>query len=1063
MLDKPVVNFKSDRPFGCKAGSEISFTTQTSETTLTYKWDFGDGGTSTDPNPKHIYNTEGYFTVTLVATNAAGCTETVSKYRYIYIGSPMVSLGNTSGNGCAPLHLNSPLVFNDRPEMIAEYKWIWGDGDTTTGIFATHTYTETGIFPIKLIYTTVDGCEFIVSGAQAQVGKKPDITVTATPAETCAFKGVKFTINSKDTITGAWWHFGDGGQTLEINPTYYYRDTGVFNVIVHADNFGCNETFVIEKAVHIKGPIALFTDSFSCASRNTHYFKNKSIDAKSIIWDFGDGSPTSSDENPVHTYAKPGGYFVTLTVKNDTCEHTTIKEIGILPALPDFAASATKICTGITVTYDVLTDVPLQSQWLEWHLGEGLITTGNSYLHNAEKTYSRPGKYDIKLYAHYYNGCVDSIIKPQYIEVNGPIADFTSPSGTFCTNAPVTFTDASTGNPSPLTSWQFDYGDGTVVTRATGGTFTHAYTQAGTYTATLTVTDNSGCSNSDTKYGVFNITKPISSFESPDLVSCENKPISFLNYSAGPITGYKWFFGDGNTSTDFQPTTAYSAEGLFDVKLVSTDIFGCTDTLLRPSYIKIANPRAMFDVSDSIASCPPLKVDFTNKSQNFNSYLWDFGDNTRPAPNENPTHFYPLPGTYFAKLKIISPGGCMDSMSQKLVVKGPEGSFTYDITSGCEPLVVNFKGTSKNTAEFVWDYNDGKVEPGDAEISHTYTEMGYYLPKMILVDPDGCRVPFPGIDTIKVYGAIAGFNSSNTILCDSGIVNFSNTSTANEPIIGYKWKFETGEESTEKDPSHFYNSLGRFPVELTVNTLSGCSDTYISTAPVMVAEKPIVQFNDDTLVCMPSDIQFKGQIIRTDTSLLKWAWNFGNGATAGGQNPVSALYREQRVHNVQLIATTSLGCKDTVVHTVGPLPIPEINAGENKRIPVGSSTQITATHSPGITSLTWDPIVELSCPDCPTPVASPKKTTTYTVEVTNTEGCSNKDEITIEVFCDAGNIFMPNTFSPNGDGVNDVYYPRGKGIHGIKALRIFNRWGELVFERRDFSANDISKGWNAYI
>ncbi len=112
---------------------------------------------------------------------------------------------------------------------------------------------------------------------------------------------------------------------------------------------------------------------------------------------------------------------------------------------------------------------------------------------------------------------------------------------------------------------------------------------------------------------------------------------------------------------------------------------------------------------------------------------------------------------------------------------------------------------------------------------------------------------------------------------------------------------------------------------------------------------------------MPATLRFAGEIIRNDSSTLSWAWNFGNGATAKSQFPVSALYREQRDHTAELIVTTTLGCKDTVHQLVHALPIPQINAGEDKTIPVGSDTKITATHSPDVIAIVWTPVSALSC------------------------------------------------------------------------------------------------------
>jgi gliding motility-associated-like protein len=667
--------------------------------------------------------------------------------------------------------------------------------------------------------------------------------------------------------------------------------------------------------------------------------------------------------------------------------------------------------------------------------------------------------FTVKLIVNDIFGCTDTITKPLYINVEGPDAGFTTAPLTACANTPIVFTDTSSANTlQPIVSWTWDYGDGITET-LNSGPFAHAYKQPGNYTVVLTVEDNKGCSDQAVQYSTFTISQPVAQFESQDLTSCTGKPIRFNNYSTGNISSYQWWFGDGRLSGDHQPLIQYLNEGTFDIKLVTTDFFGCTDTLIKPAYINIRNPNALFTVSDSVATCPPLVTRFTNLSENFNSYEWNFGDNTRPAPTENPSHFYAFAGTYTAKLKVTSPGGCMDSLSKILTVKGPEGEFTYNILSGCKPLMVSFKGTTTSNASFVWDYNDGLVEAGESQIMHSYTSMGSYLPKMILVDPEGCRVPIPGPDTIRVLGAEADFISNTNMLCDSGLVNFTNLSTANEKITRYKWTFDNSNESLEENPGHFFRSKGEYPVQLIVTTQSGCTDTLMSEVPVKVAEKPVVYVEGDTLVCMPATIQFKGIVISNDTSALKWQWDFGNGVKARSQFPVSAIYKDSREYNVQAIATNSTGCSDTVVKTVKPLPLPTVNAGEDQTIAVGSAVSLLASYSHDVTSLAWTPYHDLSCSACKDPVASPKKTTTYSVEVTNEQGCTSRDEITIFVFCDAGNLFMPNTFSPNGDGVNDVFYPRGKGLFTVKTLRIFNRWGEVVFEERDFNPNDITKGW----
>jgi len=126
----------------------------------------------------------------------------------------------------------------------------------------------------------------------------------------------------------------------------------------------------------------------------------------------------------------------------------------------------------------------------------------------------------------------------------------------------------------------------------------------------------------------------------------------------------------------------------------------------------------------------------------------------------------------------------------------------------------------------------------------------------------------------------------------------------------------------------------------------------------------------------------------------------------------------------------------------------------------GYPVQIQGDYSPNVVSYTWRPTNGLSCTDCPNPIASPKFNTKYIVQFVDSNNCRNTNMIQVIVLCKNANVFVPNTFSPNGDGSNDVFYVRGRGLDRVKSLRIFDRWGEVVFEKKDFPVNDPSVGWD---
>jgi gliding motility-associated-like protein len=154
---------------------------------------------------------------------------------------------------------------------------------------------------------------------------------------------------------------------------------------------------------------------------------------------------------------------------------------------------------------------------------------------------------------------------------------------------------------------------------------------------------------------------------------------------------------------------------------------------------------------------------------------------------------------------------------------------------------------------------------------------------------------------------------------------------------------------------------------------------------------------------------------------------------------------------------------DTGSVKITVFPVPQVFAGNDTTVSTGSTIQLTAQTSSDVDKWAWAPAAGLGCTTCKAPMATVKGSVTYRVTASNDGGCVKSDDITITSVCNNGNFFIPNTFSPNGDGVNDVFYVRGKGLNMIHSLRIFNRWGQTVFERRDFAPNDPSAGWDGKV
>lgn len=1206
----PVAGFSSPDTASCSFPFAAHFTSESTDA-VAYYWNFGDSSFSTDQNPAHIYTGTGNFTVQLVVTNASGCSDTITKTGFIHIQKPVISFSNLPDSGCIPF-TKTFITTTNSLNPVTGYFWNFGDGTNSTDPAPTHTYATPGAYTVSLIETTASGCSDTAIVARAIVADiKPVLNFSASPRITCAKTPVDF----KDLTTGKatkWlWAFGDGNFSTSQNPSHTYADTGKFDIKLIVWNNGCADSIIFKDYIYINPPIAKFSAKMDCKKPYERIFTDVSIGADEWFWDFGDGT-TSTARNVTHQYTHAGFFETSLTVKNYAtgCDHTSKLIVQIIDAKATFNASDSVVCKGTSVKFT--TGLSLDEiRSFNWNFGDGTVL--DTFSNNVNHIYRSTGNYTVRLIITNVLGCRDTLVKNLGMRVNGPIANFTATVPGTCLNTPVVFSDHSvTDGINPIKNFAWQYGDGKSDTLL-APPFQHAYSGEGKYTVKLLITDSVGCTDSFALASPIIVSKPVAKFITKDSITCPSKPVQFTNQSTGPNLGYLWNFGDGTTSATANPLHTYTNTGSFDVSLVITDQYGCSDSLRKPALINIVTPQANFLMSDSMSVCPPLIVQFTNLSSNLVSATWDFGDGTSATTN-SPSHFYSYPGLYTATLTTTGPGGCTTSMQKTIFIKGPKGTFTYDPLIGCNQVKSNFTASTVDAVSILWDFNDGATfGTTDSTISHLYTYAGNYIPKMILTDTDGCQVPIRGLDTIVVNGLAAAFTFDSKVLCNAGTISFTDSSFSNDVITGYNWTLGDGATSTDINPVHTYISKGLYYPKLVITTEHGCIDSMISSVPVKVASSPHVIFTTTASGCTPLAMTAKGIVTVADTASLSWNWNFGNSSTSSLQNPVVQNYNAAGVYTIALKVTNSSGCTDTVSKTIEAYPIPNVKAGQDTFICKQRGINLSAS---GASTYNWSPSTGLSCTACAAPfaspsgeiyysvkgtsihgctasdtlkvtvkfpfkitygnrdtlckgessklfasganhyvwspsaglnnpllanpVATPDTTTTYTVvgkddkncytdtghvfikvypipvvnagndqimnvgksldltpvisndvtevlwspttgifrnsypgitikPVTNTEytvkvsnpgGCTAEDKVNIIVTCDGSNIFMPNTFSPNGDGANDLFYPRGSGLFKIKNLKIFNRWGQIVFEKSSFNANDPAAGWD---
>jgi gliding motility-associated-like protein len=1063
--DAPAVDFNANDSASC----QVPFTTQFTDLTpgaTAWLWDFGDGNTSTLQNPSHTFTSLGNYTVSLTATTSAGCQNTLTRTEMIKISETTIAINAPTG-GCVPF-LYTPVATIETLDSIATWLWDFGDGTTSTlpnppG----HTYAATGSYDISLTVTTTSGCTKTLNlPGGILTGTPPTVNFTFNPVNACASEIISFN-GQAVTTPGAdvtWlWDFGDGNISDLQSPTHKFEEFGPLNVTLAVSNNGCVNTTT--QVVQVRPPVADFEFAINCVTRAVTFVNtsrvNPALAPLTYEWSMGDPANTqflTPIPGAPFTYPGPGTYNVRLIATNGTCADTITKPVVIIPEqFADFSVNRNPVCKNQSFNLAAINSTDAYIANYAWQVGPVVLPSAGRTI---SRSFSGEGSYDVTLTITDLNGCLNTKTVPNYITVTGPTANFVPATAGGCQNKTVTFNDLSTSSSSTLVQWEWDFGDGTQQV-FTAPPFTHSYADPGRYDVSLKVTDATGCTDQFSSPAELIVTNPQVGFRA-DTFYCPGAPLPFVDTSSGAGLTYFWEFGDGTTSTLQHPQHSYPlGDAEYSVKLKITDISGCQDSILKTDYIRIRSPKAAFGIIDTTTICPPLRTGFTFQGSDYQSFFWDFGDGGSTTA-QNPNHFYSDYGHFTPKLYLTGPGGCVDSAEASVTIYDPMASVQLNygpVTTACNSLNVDFNITIPPAFKFTLFFGDGTADSSQATtLSHFYSRPSFSLPRIVIYDTiSGCEVAINGRNRINVLGAIPLFGKDKEEFCDQGLVTFRNFTTKNEPIISTVWDFGDGTTSNAEHPSHNFTAPGLYTVTLNVTTQSNCSRSFSDTILVYRTPAPSIQSRDT--ICVNSTEQFDGILATADT-LTNWQWTFGNGQTSTLQNNV-ITFNTAGDYAIRLTTSNKIGCNASTTKNIYVAPLPTATPAQDPlTIAVGMGANILMNYTGNIISYNWLPATRLSCTDCPAPFANPQYTTKYTVEIEDRYGCRNSGDITIIVVCGKENIFIPNTFSPNGDGRNEVFYPKGTGLFRIKSMRVFNRWGEVVFEKKEFAANDPSVGWN---
>ncbi|MEO1436484.1 MAG: PKD domain-containing protein, partial [Bacteroidota bacterium] len=929
----------------------VDFTDLTTNSPSVWQWDFGDGiGTSTDQNPSYTYTAPGCYTVTLTATNAE-CTGTRVAEQCIEVNqSPTVSYNLINESFCDIPHT---VDFEGFSDIATSWFWEFGDGSTSDQQNPSHTYTTFGTFPVSLTVFTADSCSATVADSVVTI---TDFNVNVNPSvdEGCAPLEVTFNTNnnSNSPVNMYEWDFGDPTLPPDMtsNPTVTYPDTGVFEVVLTAQNDeGCNDTTTVTiVAGEQLTPVFGADSTLVCASQTITFTDSTEGMADEWFWEFGDGG-TSTEQNPMYTYQDTGTFTVCLTVLNRGCPNTTCIDdyITVLPPIALFARLVDCDNPFVATFEDQSIGA---TDWL-WQFDEN-DPTATSILQNPTYTYPDTGTYLVTLeVSNDTTGCTDMLT--QLIEIRDPMASFTVMPDSGC--APLTLMINNTSVDAVAYNW---VAPGADIVNPAAENPTIVYNNGGTFSnIELTVTDVNGCTDVATFTNDIFVSEVIPAFDISVSEGCRPLTVQFTDQSTtfgGVITDRFWDLGNGLTSMDQNPTITINNVGVRDVSLTVSNSLGCTQTLTFLDTIRVTFPNVDFEV-DTLA-CPDQILTFNNNTAAAAPaiYEWDFGDNTT-SMDQNPTHSYTDEGVYTVNLIVTDRNGCVDSLQQDITVAVPIANFVADtLSSSCPPQVVNFTDLSVNAFEWEWDFGDGGANVFGQNVQRIYTEPGVYTVCLYVNSSTQCADTLCFVDYIQIDGPQGSFDSTST---REGCAPFEVTFYGSgSNVVSYTWDDGAGgiqaNASTEPIDSItvVYNTPGIYFPVLSVADGPGCERSFPFPDPIIVHGVTSDIFASDTVLCGTTQVTFGANIDPGIDTLqsIEWLFPGGDPAASTAPNPV-VNYDLLGSYDVTLIADIGF-CVDTLTVpdfiTVTEAPIPGFTWTPNQACDPGTiafsdQTQLT--------------------------------------------------------------------------------------------------------------------------
>lgn len=1122
---------------------------------VSVKWDFGDGTTSTEKAPTHAFTIGGEFQVKANYVTEAGC----SGVAYFPIKIPVIERPKVwiEVEGGSTICGNTPTKIFIRSDRGFSFEKTEFDKDgILMDIYPSagnvYKFFELGNYNATVYAFWGSYCRDTIRFEKA-ITVIPPLNFPMAPINTC--DGDRLTVEFKDSSVQAekWrWDFGDGNfQEFNSKPEtvkHRYEKTGAYIAKLTTKSGNCSVTDSIRVYVWKKQhPVLSFSSEKVCTDVVTPYTLN------------------GYERNPApYPYTERFDFSSIIGQYADTSFR-----------LNEFS-------------------------WI-----------GIGALYGMD-----PGQKGFRfLLKTSYFEC-DDTTNFANIEFRGPIANFETPrEAGYCLSDSVILADSSKALPgAPIIKWTWETSEGSF--NFTNG-FRYLFNWSSDRGIGLIVEDTEGCTSF--KGNQLRVYGPKSSFTASSQNVALGTTVQFTNNTAyyPDYALPNWILPDGRISNNNNESFTFNEEGEYYVKLFhELTARGCKDTMVRKIIVRKVTAQFTHSISYiNNNGCPPALVSFTSTASNAVRYAWNFGNGATAGNQTQVSHTYNQPGVYTVWHYTWDENNNVDSSFDIIEIEGPYALISANRTFSCNNLEVILNADVKNATSFTWDFGDGTLSSTAATtMNHRYLTAGIYTPSLVLKDNEGCQATSQLAQPLIVDSLRADFSYLPTGICAGGQVQFTSASrsfsgTRLGTPMQYQWSINRNNLTPGSDSTlaHAFAGEGNYTVRLQVQTAYGCS---ASATKTLTVQPPLqVSASGPTSLCIGDSATFTASSVGANVqyrwylpgrnvitgnttprlamlqtgSFTGWLaasnsactdsvsfaytvhglpqvtiapstpriclgdtlaltvnsnaslqWNpsstlvpttngarvwptadtryrvqavsqqgcthadsvvvqvvqpfsiqvspdvpictgasatlTATGATAYQWSPAVGLSQPNSANTIAtptattrytLTGSDAFGCfTDTASVLVTVNPLPQITNIADKEVQGGESIEVLATANLPNVQWVWNPGNYLSCANCPNPTIRPLHDIAYTVTATTTAGCKASVSFEVKVLCSKERIYIPNAFTPNGDGLNDRFTLLGGGATMVRYLRITDRWGNTIFERKMVPFGSLQASWD---